>query len=129
MYISVNDLLIFLAVFLGVCLILAIGVLIIIALIRLNKVLKRAGKLLDDNADNIDKAMKQVPVLVEHWDETGQSITAVANKAEVTIDSVGGLLSGETAGGGETSTVQSIVTIAESVLQIVLGYFAKKDKE
>lgn len=129
MYISVNDLLIFLAVFLGVCLILAIGVLLIIALVRLNRVLKRAGKLLDDNAENIDKAMKQVPVLVEHWDETGLSITTVANKAEATIDVVGGMLTGETAAGGESSTVQSIVTIAESVLQIVLGYFAKKDKE
>ena len=129
MYINVNDLLIFLAVFIGVCLVVAVGVLLIIALVRLNKLLKKAGKLLDDNADNIDKTMKKVPALVEHWDETGESLKSVADKAEATIDAVGGLLTGDTLSGGESSTVQSIVTIAESVLQIVLGYFSKKDKD
>jgi predicted PurR-regulated permease PerM len=127
MYISVNDLLIFLAVFIVVCFVATTCVILIIALVRLNRLLKRAGKLLDDNSENIDKTMKKVPVLMEQWDETGESLMLVANKAEATIDAVGGLLTGESAAGGETSTVQSIVTIAESVLQIVLGYFAKKE--
>ncbi|MFO7636684.1 MAG: hypothetical protein R6W96_05215 [Clostridia bacterium] len=127
MYISVNELLIFLAVFIVVCFIVATSVILIIALIRLNKLIKRAGKLLDDNAENIDKTMKKVPILMEQWDETGESLMLVADKAEATIDALGGILTGETMAGGETSTIQSIVTIAESVLQIVLGYFAKKD--
>lgn len=128
MYISVKDLLISFVVFLGVCMVAAIGALLIIALIRLNKTLKRTGKLLEDNADSIDKTMKQMPALVEHFDAMGESFKLTANKAEVALDAVGGMLTGEAAIGRETSTVQSIVTIADSILQIVLGYFANKEK-
>jgi uncharacterized protein YoxC len=128
MYISVKDLLVFLAVFLGACFVAAIGVLLIIALVRLNKALKRTGKLLEDNAENIDSTMKQMPKLVGHIDEIGESLKSTVNKAEGAIDAVGGILSGESITVRENSTAQSIVAIADSVLQIVLGYFARKEK-
>lgn len=127
MYISVKGLLIFLAVFFGACIVAAISTLLIISLIRLNKVLKKSGKLLEDNADDIDKTIKHVPVLVEHLNELGESLKLVVSKAEVSIDAVGGMLTGEKSVGRETSTAQSIVNIADSVLQIVLGYLVKKE--
>jgi predicted PurR-regulated permease PerM len=126
MSINVNDLLIFLAVFIGISLLATICVLLIIAVVRLNRVLKRVGKLLDDNADNIDKTMKKLPVLAEHWDETSETVKLAANKTESTIDVVGGWLTGETTGEG-VSTAQSIVTIVESALQVMLGYYASKE--
>jgi ABC-type transporter Mla subunit MlaD len=128
MYINVKDMLVFLAAFLGACFVVAIGVLLIIALIRLNKALKRTGKLLEDNAENIDSTMKQLPTLVGHFDEIGESLKSTVSKAEVAIDSVGGILSGESITVRENSTAQSIVAIADSVLQIVLGYLARKEK-
>ena len=128
MYISVKDLLVFFIIFLGSGLVAAIGVLLIIALVRLNKALKSTGKLLTDNAENIDSTIKRLPVLVGHIDEITEGLKSTVNKAEVAIDSVGGLLSGESITVRENSTAQSIVAIADSILQIVLGYFARKDK-
>jgi len=128
MYISVKNLLVFLLVLLGTGLVAAIGVLLIIALIRLNKALKSTGKLLADNAENIDSTMKQLPVLVGHFDEITEGLKSTVSKAEVAIDSVGGLLSGGSIPVRESSTAQSIVAIADSILQIVLGYFARKEK-
>jgi predicted PurR-regulated permease PerM len=127
MSVNVNDLLIFLAVFIGISLLATVCVLLIITVVRLNRMLKRAGKLLDDNADNIDKTMKKLPVLAQHWDETSETVRLAANKTETTIGVVSGFLTGETAVGGDGNTVQSIVTIVESALQIVLGYYANKE--
>ncbi|MBV1757680.1 MAG: hypothetical protein KMY55_07530 [Dethiosulfatibacter sp.] len=123
MSIYVSDLLIFLAVFIGISLLATICALLIIAVIRLNKVLKRVGKILDDNSDNIDKTMKKVLLVAEHWDETSESLKLAANKTETTVDAVSGLLTSVSS----TGTAQSIVTIVESALQVVLGYYAKRD--
>lgn len=128
MYISVKDLLVFLSIFLGSGLLATIGVLLIIALIRLNKALKSTGKLLDDNTENIDSTMKRLPILVGHFDEISEGLKLTVNKAEVAVDAVGGMFTGELTAVRESSTAQSIVAIADSILQIVLGYFAKKDK-
>jgi len=128
MYISVKDLLVFLAIFLGSGLVAAIGVLLIIALIRLNKALKSTGKLLEDNTENIDKTIKRIPILVEHFDEISESLKLTVGKAEVAVEAVGGMFTGDLNTVHETSTAQSIVAIADSVLQIILGYIARKDK-
>ncbi len=123
MSIYVSDLLIFLAVFIGISLLATICALLIIAVIRLNKVLKRVGKILDDNSDNIDKTMKKVLLVAEHFDETTESLKLAANKTETTVDAVSGLLTSVST----TGTAQSIVNIVESALQVVVGYYAKKD--
>jgi len=128
MYISIKDLLVFFAAFLGSGLLAAIGVLLIIALIRLNKALKSAGKLLADNSESIDTTIKRIPILVGHVDEVSESLKLTVDKAEVAIDAVGGMFSGDAITARENSTAQSIVAIADSVLQIVLGYFARKEK-
>lgn len=127
MTINVNDLLIFLAVFIGISLLAIVCVMLIIAVIRLNRVLKKVGKILDDNSDNIDKTMKKALVLAEHWDETSESLKLAANKTETTINAVNGFLTGTTTG-TDVNTVQSIVTIVESALQVVLGYYANRDQ-
>ncbi|MDP3387074.1 MAG: hypothetical protein Q8S24_07560 [Eubacteriales bacterium] len=123
MSIYVSDLLIFLAVFIGISLLATICALLIIAVARLNKVLKRVGKILDDNSDNIDKTMKKVLLVAEHWDETSESLKLVANKTETTVDAVSGLLTGV----ASTGTAQSVVNIVESALQVALGFYANRD--
>jgi len=128
MYISVRDLLVFFAAFLGSGMLAAIGVLLIIALVRLNKALKSTGKLLADNSESIDTTIKRIPILVGHVDEISESLKLTVDKAEVAIDAVGGLISGDSITVRENSTAQSIVAIADSILQIVLGYFARKEK-
>jgi ABC-type transporter Mla subunit MlaD len=126
MAINLNDLLIFLVVFIGISLLAIVCIMLIIAVNRLNKMLKKVGKILDDNSDNIDKTMKKALVLAEHWDETSQSLKVAANKTETTVTAVNGFLTGTTHG-TDVNTVQSIVTIVESALQVVLGHYANRD--
>lgn len=123
MTIYLSDLLIFLAVFIGISLLAIVCIMLIIAVIRLNKVLKKVGKILDDNSDNIDKTIKKALLVAEHWDETSESLKLVASKTETTVDAVSGLLTGVTS----TGTAQSIVNIVESALQVALGFYANKD--
>ena len=129
MYINVNDLLVFLAAFLGACLIAAIGVLLIICLIRLSRTIKKVNKLIDDNAEDVGKTLKQLPDLAENLSKAGASVDQNAEKVGNSIVAISTVFTGDSDGEGDSSTVMTIMSIAESVLKVVMNFFANKDKD
>lgn len=127
--ISVNDLLIFMAVFIGSCLVATIGVLMIIALVNFIKMTKKFNKLIDDNTEHVNKTLKQLPALAENLDKASISIKVNADKVGSSFGSIEGIFTGTPATGDESNTLLTIVSIAESVLKVILGFFAKKENE
>ena len=129
MYINVNDLLVFMAAFLGACLLAAVGVLLIICLVRFNRTIKKVNKLIDDNAEHVGKTLKQLPSLVEHVEKASVSIDKNAEKVGTSFAAIETVFTGDSAAGGDSGTVMTIVSIAESVLKVIMNYFANKDKD
>ena len=129
MYISVNDLLVFLAAFFGACLIAAVGVLLIICLVRFNRTIKKVNKLIDDNAEHVGKTLKQLPDLAQTLSKAGESVDQNAEKVGTSIAAISTVFTGDSEGGGESGTVMTIMSIAESVLKVIMNFFANKDKD
>lgn len=127
--VSVNDLLIILAVFLGSCLVATICVALIVSLVNLISMIKRVNRLIDDNAVHVNKTLKQLPVLVDSLDKAGASIKANADKAGASFGAIESVFTGAPAAAENSNTLMTIVTIAESILKMIIGYFSKKEKE
>ena len=127
--ISINDLLIFLAVFIGSCLVAAIGVLLIIALVNFIKMAKKFNKLIDDNTEHVSKTLKQLPGLAENLDKASISIKVNADKIGSSFGAIEGVFTGTPTTGDDSNTLLTIVSIAESVLKVIIGFFGKKEKE
>jgi len=127
--ISVSELLNFVLVFFGCCLAMAVGIALIIALVNLIRMVRRVNKLLDDNAGHISKTIVQLPALAESFNKAGASVKANAEKIGNSISEVEGMLTGVPAAAGESNTLTTIVSIAESILKLIMGYFAKKEAE
>ncbi len=127
--ISVNDLLTFLAVFIGSCLVAAIGVLLIIALVNFIKMAKKFNKLIDDNTEHVNKTLKQLPGLAENLDKASISVKVNADKVGVSFSSIEGVFTGTPATGDDSNTLLTIVSIAEGILKAIIGFFAKKERE
>jgi len=125
--IRIEDLLIFLAVFIGFCFAVAIGVLLIIALVNFIKVTRKVDKLLDDNTEYVNKTVKQLPSLVENLDKATISIKENADTIGYSAGAIGGIFSGTPATGEDSSLLLTIVSIAEAVIKVIMGFFTKKD--
>ncbi len=129
MYVNVNDLLVFLAAFFGACLIAAVGVLLIICLVRFNRTIKKVNQLIDDNAAHVGKTLKQLPDLAENLNKASVSVDQNAEKVGTSIAAVEKMFTGDADSGGDSGTVMTIVSIAESVMKLIMNYFANKDKD
>jgi uncharacterized protein YoxC len=127
MYINVNDLLVFMAAFLGACLLSAVGVLLIICLVRFNRTIRKVNKLIDDNAEHVGKTLKQLPTLVEHLEKVSVSVDKNVEKVGTSFAAIETVFTGDSVT-GDSGTVMTIVSIAESVLKVIMNYFANKDK-
>lgn len=124
--ISVNDLLTFLAVFIGFCFAVAIGVLVIISLINFIKMTKKINKLIDDNTEHVNKTVKQLPALVENLDKATISIKDNADRIGYSVGAVGGIFTGTPSTTDDSNFLLTIVSIAESILKVIMGFFSKK---
>ncbi len=112
---SINDILIFLAIFVGVSLGLTILILLIVAQVRLIKTIGKVNKIIDDNSVNIERTIERLPHLTESLDRT--------------LTSVDGTLNGVNDVFFETKStndmITTIITIVESVIDIVSRVFSK----
>lgn len=115
MFISINDILIFLAIFLGVSLGLTVLVLLIVAQIRLIKTIGKVNKIIDDNALSIERTIEKLPHLTESIDRT-------LNSVDGTINGVNDVFF-ETKSTNDMIT--TIITIVESIIDIVARVFSK----
>lgn len=126
--ISVNELLVFLGVFFGACLITAICVLLIVALAAFIKMVRRVSRLIDDNAAPVGKTIKQLPALASDLDQAAAGVKLNADRIGTSFSVIEGAFAG---GASEDSqdTVLTIVGIAENVLKLIMNYIANRDKE
>lgn len=118
MLININDLLIFLAVFVGVVLGIAVMVLLIIALVRLIKTLGKVNRILDANAENIEKTVQKLPMLTESLERTITSVDETMN----------GVNDAFFEPKSSNDMVTTVITIVESVIDLILNVFSKKSK-
>lgn len=125
--ISVKELLIFLAVFIGFCLAVAIGVLLIIALVNFIKMTKKVNKLIDDNTENVNKTLNKLPSIAENIDNVTISIKDNVDTIGYSVGAISGIFSGKPSREEDSSFLLTIVTIAESILKVILGFFTKKE--
>jgi uncharacterized protein YoxC len=114
--IDLNELLVNLAIFVGVCLGAAVLVLLIVVLINVVKTIKKVNKILDDNTENIDKTTKKIPLLLESVDNTVTSVGGIT-------DGVNDLFVGRKS---SSDTALSIINIVESAANVALGFLSKK---
>lgn len=126
MLVNVNDLLRFVGIFIGVCLLFAIGVLLLIALVRIIRITKKVNILLDDNTENVTKTIKKLPELAENMDQASVSVKVNADKVGTSVENIGDALT-ETPTGEVTDTLMSIVNIAEGVAKMIINLFSKKE--
>ncbi len=127
MMISVNDLLIFLGVFFGACLVVAVGVMLIVTLVNISRAAKRLTRLIDDNAAPLGRAIRLLPGVAESVEKAGASVKVNADRVGTSFGAIEAVFAGTP--GDETGTLQTIVGIAESILKLIMGYFAGKDKD
>jgi hypothetical protein len=124
--ISVNDLLLSLGVFLGVCLATTVSVLLTIALVNAIKTLRRLSKLIDDNAAAVGKTMGKLPGLADSLDGAAKGVKTNAERIGTAAVALEGTFAGEAEG---SDTVTAIAGIAEGILKLITGYLANRNKE
>lgn len=125
MLINVNDLLKLTAIFIGVCLLIAIGILLLIALIHIIRTAKKVNIILDVNAENVAKTVKKLPDLADNMHQASVSVKVNADKIGTAVDSIENTFS-DTSSGDKTDVIMSIANIAEDVVKMIISIFSKK---
>lgn len=116
MYIDLGEMLGYIAIFIGICLGIAVLVLLIIALIHLTKTIKKVNVLLDNNVVSIEKTTQRIPQLVDSIDNTVISVGGITEGVrELFFDKK-----------HSNDAASSIVNMVESVASIVISFLAKK---
>lgn len=123
MYISLND---FLRALLMVSASAAI-IALTVALWHVIGILKRVGKALDDNRQNIDATVASLPETLKNVNEVMIDVKAITSKAGNVAGSVDQVVSGAISRAGDTAgnIVEIAKVIGESV-KYVAGIFGKK---
>jgi LPXTG-motif cell wall-anchored protein len=62
-------------------------------------------------------------------DKASISVKVNADKVGSSFGAIEGVFTGTPATGEDSNTILTIVSIAESVLKAILGFFAKKEKD
>jgi methyl-accepting chemotaxis protein len=114
MYISFEDLAIFIVVTVAV----VVGVFLIVALKNLISILRKVNKVMDTNKDDIDGTVKALPVTVKNIGDAADSLKNTSDKASAVIGTVDGAV---------TSTVDKVNGTTENIYEIinVIGIIAK----
>lgn len=125
MYVNMNEVLGFLAIFIGVCLGIGVLVLLIIALVNLIKTIRKVNKIIDDNTESISKTIGKLPALADNIDGAAISIK---NNVNIIGDVVGNVedtfLDIKTTASNEM--MMTIVNIAENVAKVIINLVTKK---
>ena len=114
MYITFEDL----ALFVVVCMAVVVGIFLVIALKNLIALLRKVNKLVDSSKDDIEKTVKVLPKAVSNLSDVAESLKDTSDKAGVVIGTIDGAV---------TSTVETVNDTSENVYEIikVAGLVAK----
>ncbi|MCX7921718.1 MAG: DUF948 domain-containing protein [Clostridia bacterium] len=105
------------AYFIIFCLIVVVGVFLAIALYNLNKVIKQARKVIETNAENINKTMTVLPEIMNNVNDTTACVKENVDKASNIVETVE-----ETVSEGIIDTIK----IIGAVVQVIVGKFTSK---
>ncbi len=125
MYVDMNEVLGFLAIFIGVLLGIGVLVLLIIALANLIKTIRKVNKVIDDNTESISKTISKLPALAENIDGAAVSIKNNVNIIGGVVGNVEDtFLDIKTTASNEM--MMTIVNIAENVAKVIINLITKK---
>lgn len=113
-----NDVLIFIAIFISVCLGIALLVLLVMAMVKLNKTMGKINKIIDDNTTSIGDTVAKLPQLTENID------IAVTGMNE-TLNGINKIFFGARSTNDVTTNVISVV---ESITNLALNFFSRKKR-
>lgn len=97
MYISLHDL----GLFIVFCVIVVGGIFFTIAVINLNKLIKKANALLDKNSSHLDNTMSNLPQLITTTNDTMKTVKTGFDKVQGTIDEI------------EETIAETVVSVSE----------------
>lgn len=123
--ISVRDLLNFIMYFLGGTAL----IIFIIALIYVIKFVKRLDKLVEKNADNIDKTVSVLPEVADNINAVSLSLKNGIDKAEQTVEAIEDYVCDTvTTVSQGTEGILDFVSVVSEVIKSVLGFFSSGKK-
>lgn len=123
--IVLSDLFIFSLYILGI----AVGVLLVLVLIKLFAITKKVNTVLSDNKENVDQLMAILPSTVESINEGVQSVRETVDNAGETIEYIGDSVTGtDRSSGGTAGGVIEIVRVATEVAKAVIHYIARDER-
>lgn len=123
--ISVRDLLNFIMYFLGGTAL----IIFIIALIYVIKFVKRLDKLVEKNADNIDKTVSVLPEVADNINAVSLSLKNGIDKAEQTVEAIEDYVCDTvTTVSQGTEGILDFVGVVSEVIKSVLGFFSSGKK-
>ncbi len=116
MFINITDVLIYLAIFISVCLGIIALVFLVKLLVGLSKAISKVNKILEDSTDSIEITVRQLPLLVASIDRTVIS-------ANETLNGVNDTFFDKKA---KNDMVTTVISIVESVANLVANFYSKK---
>jgi hypothetical protein len=127
MYVQFSDIAGLIAIFFGVLICLAVFILLIVALLELIKVLRRINKIVSENSAAVNKTLSQFPELTENINKASMSIRSGVDKVDASLGSISGLFGESGKAEDGSTTLLSILNVADDILKLVMGFF-QKDK-
>lgn len=125
-YISIRDLMIFLAVFILFCLLVVVGIFFIMTLNHLNKLLTRANKLVESNEESLHKTLALLPETVQNVNEVVANVKMGLDQVGDTVEAVETALTETVAAvSGNTQNFFSLVNTVSGIAKIIFEVFSK----
>ena len=117
MFLTYQDIMVLIVSFIVTSLGIAVLILLIVALVKLINTVSKVNKLLDDNAEDINKTVKKLPALTESIDKTLTNVNG-------TIDEVNGTFFDSKSSVG---TVTNVADIVETIANVIINLLAKRN--
>ncbi|ACL75691.1 hypothetical protein [Ruminiclostridium cellulolyticum] len=109
------------------CIAVTIGVLLIIFLRNCLKISEKVNKILDDNANSVEKTLKVLPEAVTSVDELAKSAKGTLDKATSVVTTVEDSVSDTIDSFSfNAENILSIINIASSVVKSIISAFSSK---
>jgi hypothetical protein len=126
MYVQLSDIAGLIAIFFGVLICLAVFILLIVALLELIKVLRKINRIVSDNSVAVNKTLAQFPELTENINKASMSIRSGVDKVDSSLGSISGLFGEPGNTENASTTLLSILNVADDILKLVMGFFQKE---
>ena len=112
------------------CLIMCVGVFLIILFYNLIKLVKRANKILEDNAESLNQTLVVMPEVTKNVNDVALSVKGNMDMVGNTIGGFGEAISETATTLGERSeNVLNFIKIVSNVVNTILSFFSSAGKK